>query len=402
MHVLWLIPEYFSFLKEELQAVAPLVGRCSVLSQADAQEIPGVTAASIPSDSWSPARIARRGMYLARAAVSSPLPGSIDDLLSLRRLARFNECIEDFVRREKVDVIHSHFAVPEGTAGRLAALGRPVILTLRGVDILTVEEHAYGFMLDRRYRQAIAAAFRAVDCITVASRQAQDATLAAGAPAAALRLIPNGVNLDRFFRDPEAAARVRARLGLGNRPIIAAAGNLVATKSFDRLVAAFASVRRAPSFADWTLVIAGHGPEQRAIEHLAAELGQREAVHLPGRLSVDDMRGLLSAASLLVHPSLSEGFGNIVVEAMAIGCPVLPTATGAARDIIIDTVNGRLVQPGDAQHLEQVLGELMADEPTRLRYADMVAAEVRQRYTIQARATAFAQIYRQLSPDRVS
>lgn len=397
MHVLWLIPAYYSFLVEELVALAPLVGRCSVVSQASAQPIVGVTTASIPADALTPRRFAGRVIHLARAAMRSPLPTSVTDTRTLRRLARHNEFIADFVRREQVDLVHSHFAMPEGTAGWQAAAGRPVVLTLRGVDILTIPEHGYGFMLQRFYRRSLATALRTVACVTVASRQAYDAAVAAGAPPSRLRLIPNGVNLRHFSRDPAAADRVRERLRLGTRPVIAAAGNLVATKAFDQLIDAFGAVRGNPAFADWRLVIAGEGPERRTLEGLIAGLGLGDAVLLPGRLAAPDVGGLLSASSLLVHPSLSEGFGNIVLEAMASGCPVLATATGAARDLITDKVNGRLVEAGDMFALRAALREMLADEDARARYAAAAAADVRDRFTIEARAAAFVRVYESLA-----
>jgi glycosyltransferase involved in cell wall biosynthesis len=397
MHVLWLIPAYYSFLVEELVALAPLVGRCSVISPAEAQPIAGVTTASIPADVLTPRRIAGRAVNLARTASHSPLPTSATDLRKLRRLARLNEFITDFVRREQVDVVHSHFAMPEGSGGWQAAAGAPVVLTLRGVDILTVPDHGYGFMLSRFYRRSLAIALRSVACITVASRQSYDAAVAAGAPPDRLRIIPNGVNLTTFSQDQAAADRVRERLGLGRHPVIAAAGNLTGTKAFDRLVDAFGAVLGNPAFAAWKLVIAGEGPERSKLEGLIASRGLGGSVLLPGRLAGPDVGGLLSAASLLVHPSLSEGFGNIVLEAMASGCPVLATATGAARDLITDKLNGRLVEAGDTDALRVALGEMLADGDSRVRYAVAAAAGVRDRFTIQARAAAFAHLYESLA-----
>jgi len=400
MHVLWLIPDYYSFLREELEAVASVVDRLSVISQAPPMSIPGVHAETIPADRLALHRVSRRVAGLVQAGAKSPWPRTRADFRSLWRVARHNEFIGDFVRREQVDVIHSHFAVPEGTAGWQAAHGRPVILTLRGVDILTVADHGYGFMLSPFYRRTIATTFRRVARVTVASRQAYDAALAAGAPASALQLLPNGVNLRTFFRDARAAEGVRRMLGVGTRPLLVAAGNLVPNKAFDRLITAFGHVHSQQGKAELTLVIAGEGPERPTLERLVAKAGLSATVRLPGRLKADQMRGLLSAASVLVHPSLSEGFGNIVVEAMAVGCPVLATATGAARDLITDGINGRLVPPGDTEALVTAIRDLLDDAPVRARYTERSADVVRNGLTLEHRAAAIRRLYDQVSVAR--
>lgn len=397
MHVLWLIPAYYSFLKEELEAIAPLVGQCSVMSQAPAEKIRGVTCVSIPADFYHPTRIVRRGASLLATVAQSPIPRSLDDLRSLRRLARFNEHLRAYVRHEGVDVIHSHFAVPEGTAGWQAAGGRPVILTLRGVDILTIPSIGYGFSLDSGYRRRLRAALQRVEAVTVASSETLSAAVRAGAEPANVHVIPNGVDIERFQRSATAEAAFRANFGLANQTIIAGVGNLTPRKSFDVLIRAFAEV--SISVPELTLVIAGEGPDRPRLEDIVARLMLGNRVRFVGAVSRDEIPGLYSAASVFVHAPLAEGFGNVVLEAMASGCAVIVTPTGAGRDVVVDNVNGMVVGPGDVGHLAHALA-LLLSQPDRRAHLVAEGVRVRDSLSLTARATAFVDVYARVHTKR--
>ena len=124
MHVLWLIPGYWSFIVEELKALSARVSRLSVVLQSPPFAIENVDVVPVPADETSVRRIAARTWHVLNTLPRTSAPRSTDDARKLRRIARYNEVISDYIVAEGVDIIHSHFGVPEGTCG-WQALGTP-------------------------------------------------------------------------------------------------------------------------------------------------------------------------------------------------------------------------------------------------------------------------------------
>jgi UDP-glucose:(heptosyl)LPS alpha-1,3-glucosyltransferase len=163
--------------------------------------------------------------------------------------------------------------------------------------------------------------------LAVSRRVATEVERDYGVPPAHVRVIYNGVDLERFHprRRSVDGPRVRAALGLGDRPLCLAVGTGFARKGFDRLLACW----RAGPPAGAALVVVG------ADERLAAFRRRAEAAPLAGHVHVlgprDDVDALLAAADVLCLPSRQEAFGNVVLEAAAAGVPVVAsTAVGAA------------------------------------------------------------------------
>jgi len=167
-------------------------------------------------------------------------------------------------------------------------------------------------------------------------------------------------------------------LGLEPGTYVAAMGRLTRSKGFDLLIRAFASL---PPEAG-RLVILGEGPERRALEHLAEELGVRRRLVLAGRVA--DPVPALRHALLFVHPARWESFGNAIVEAMACGVPVVaahcPHGPG---EIVTHGSDGLLVPPEDVDALAAAIRRLTEDVATRRR---MAAAAVRKARRFQLEA----------------
>ncbi len=156
-------------------------------------------------------------------------------------------------------------------------------------------------------------------------------------------------------------------------------GRLARIKGFDVLLAAFAQARA--HLPLWRLEIWGEGPEREALEKMAQDLGLTGQVRFPGLTPVPSE--VLRGADLFVLSSHAEGFPNALVEAMAMGLPVVSTRFGGAvDDIVQDGVNGLLVPPGDSAALAHALVRLMSDPLERSRLGEK-AREVVQRFSTE-------------------
>lgn len=145
----------------------------------------------------------------------------------------------------------------------------------------------------------------------------------------------------------------------GRPPVILGAGRLAEQKDFATLIRAFALVRqRRPA----RLLILGEGEERQRLETLAAVLGIRQDVSLPGY--EENPYKYMSKAALFVLSSAWEGFGNVLVEALAVGAPVLATDCKDGPREILETVRrGRLVRVGDADALATEILASLDEKP---------------------------------------
>ena len=184
--------------------------------------------------------------------------------------------------------------------------------------------------------------------------------------------IANAVPLSLAVGEPRLAVRDVVESG---QKILLAAGVLYEVKGFDRLVAAFARV--AGRYGDWQLVILGEGELWGALEAQVRALGLGGRVCMPGWAG--NMAEWYEAADVFVLSSRFEGFGMVLVEAMAHGCACVSVDCTGPRDVIRDGVDGLLVAQDDEAALVAGLERLMGDEELR-GCLGARAVEVRERF----------------------
>jgi glycosyltransferase involved in cell wall biosynthesis len=173
---------------------------------------------------------------------------------------------------------------------------------------------------------------------------------------------------------------------------IIAMGRLEPEKGFDLLIRAFG--RLAEEFPDWGLAVLGEGTRLGELESLVAELGLTERVRLPGVL--DNPFPTLKQADLFVLSSRSEGFGNVLVEAMACGLPVVATECWSrAPGIVRHGVDGVLVPAEDVDALAGAIRDLIADDHRR-RQLGREAAQAAKRFDLPQVAQTWDQLLNDL------
>jgi glycosyltransferase involved in cell wall biosynthesis len=186
------------------------------------------------------------------------------------------------------------------------------------------------------------------------------------------RVIPNALTQDIFSSADEMPQKK-------NGKTLLAMGRLGPEKGFDLLVSAFAVV--AKKHPDWSLEIVGEGEGRPYLESCVQKHGLRERVRMPGFTyrPFDAMR----RADLFALSSLEEGFGNVLIEAMACGLAVVSfDCPSGPRHIVRDGIDGVLVPHRDTQAMASALDHLMGDEAERRRLAAK-ALEVVERFGVE-------------------
>jgi len=149
------------------------------------------------------------------------------------------------------------------------------------------------------------------------------------------------------------------------RPLVAFAGRLTAAKNLD---AALRAVERLP---EATLVVIGDGEERQRLEGIAGD-----RVRFVGARPRGEVLGLLASADVAVLPSAWENFPHAVVEALAMGTPVVATRVGGVAEIVRDGENGVLVEPGDDEAFAEALARVVRDDAFRRGLAQAAAPSV--------------------------
>ncbi len=270
------------------------------------------------------------------------------------------------------DVVHAPtWAVP-GTS-------RPLVVTVHDLAFLDDPSHftARGNLY---FRQALARTRERAAAVVVPSRHTADALLAHGVGAERLHVVPHGVRIPTVT--PGQVADVRARYGL-DRDYLMWAGTLEPRKNLARLVAAWAALP-APA-PDLVLV----GPSGWGDVTVPASAPPGARTHLTGRVEAADLHALYAGATAFAFPSLREGFGMPVLEAMAHGCPVLTSAGTACAEVAGDAAV--LADPLDVGSLTAGLRDVLAGGAELGRKGAAHAAG----FTWEASARAHAAVYAQ-------
>jgi glycosyltransferase involved in cell wall biosynthesis len=204
-----------------------------------------------------------------------------------------------------------------------------------------------------------------------------------------ITVIPSSVALDELAH--VAASGVRARLGWpGDTPLAVNVGALTHEKGHALLLRAAAALQASQPSLRW--VVAGEGPERTALEQLARDLGVHDTVRFLGH--VDAVAPLLADATVVVSASHAEGLGSTLIDAMALGRPIVATAVGGVPELLSPDA-GLLVPPNDpgalASAIEGLLGS--AEGAAALGHRARRASAA---YGIERMAERTGEVYRSL------
>ena len=315
------------------------------------------------------------------------------------RLAGFLQAARQAATRAMADfapdVIHVHWWFPGGLSVWPRLRRRvPYVLTSHGTDLFLVDRvPAARLIAGPIFRNAAQTTVISTPLVTRAERL--------GVAPADITVIPMPVD-SAVATELEAPFTLRAA-----RDTLLFVGRLVERKGGSYAIRAVAELSEAGR--NVRLVVVGDGPEREALWALAASLAVGDRVEFTGALSPAEVRERYRAGGVFVMPAVTdwkgeqEGFGMVLVEAMAFGLPVVATRSGGIPDIVRDGENGVLVPERDVGALTRGILRLLDDRELAARLAEAARDDVRHRFAPARIASGFDTVYRRAArqPPRV-
>lgn len=286
------------------------------------------------------------------------------------------------IAREKIDIVHAH----DYKTDVFALILRPflrfkLVSTAHGWITTSPKLHVY-VMLDKL-------ALRYCEKVMCVSSDIRNKLLRWGVRAERLIYLPNGVDTDHFSRKaPVASLRNELKIN-AVQPLIGAIGRLSEEKDLGAFLRVAQQVLRTIPTARFVLV--GEGPHRPFLEQLARELGLDGRVLFLGQRN--DILNVYTSLDLLLLTSSTEGFPNVVLEAMAMELPVVATDVGGVSDLLEDGITGRVVARGDIDGLARAVADLMKDREFAHRLAKAARERVCREFSFEGRVRKLERVY---------
>ena len=288
-------------------------------------------------------------------------------------------------RSRDVDLVHFHSPFPLGELSLfLLPRAMPTVMTWHS-DIVRQ------WLVRPAYRSLMRRFLERVDRVMVTSPMAIESSDLLRALGGKCRVVPLGVDVQRFELDDAGRRRAQEIRGRFGERLVVFVGRLVYYKGLEYLVSAMRDVSA-------NLVLVGSGDLRGALDRQAQREGVADRVHFVDSASDDDVVDYLHACDVFVLPSAhkSEGFGIVQVEAMACRKPVVNTAlpTGVPY-VSVDGVSGLTVPPRDARALAAAISRLLDDRTLRDRLGAQARARVEAEFTREVMLERVLGVYRE-------
>jgi glycosyltransferase involved in cell wall biosynthesis len=335
--------------------------------------------------------------FMVKSLSEYPLVSLLRSPLTIYQENRYAASVFKLIANNiKIDLIHAHFAYPEGLVGLLVKkrTGKPLVITCHGYDILTEPTVGYGLRLRRSLNALIYKVLNAADAVITASRASFNEARKIMNDHRKIHLIPNAIDTKRFHPDLNGL-HVKKRLGIRKGSIVIFTLRLHAPQyGLEYLIRAVPIVLR--DKRDVVFVIGGDGPLKRYHMQLADKLDVKQNVIFTGVIPRDEVPYYYALSDIVVVPSLQEAFGLVVSEAMACGKPVIGASVGGIHDQIIDGYNGFLVQPKNSAEIAEKILWLVENPEQRRRMGKNGRKIAEKKFNINKRINSIISLYKAL------
>jgi phosphatidyl-myo-inositol dimannoside synthase len=296
------------------------------------------------------------------------------------------------LRREKFDLLHYHWAFPQGLIVRLAKARKrlPVVATYHGGDV-SVFTKGWGARLLRGVASA-------ADVIITVSRATRGALLSvAPEMEARVRIIPSPIDGERF----RAGAALPPPPGFPEtRPVLLCVGRMAREKGFEYAIEAMSWVRQ--SHPQARLVMVGSGPEAPKLQALAETVLGPGVAYFPGFVPAEQLPAYYGQVDVFLLPSIldptgwQEGLGLVIAEAALAGCPAVATRVGGTEDVVREGETGLLVPERDPEAMAQAVLKILSSPELRRRLAENGRRFVEDNFTPAPVAEQSEKVYHEL------
>ncbi len=268
--------------------------------------------------------------------------------------------MRQLIAARDIDTVWFGAAAPLGLLGRRARQG--------GASRVMASTHGHevGWSMLPVARSALRRIGEDSDVVTYISRYTRDRFASAFGPRTALEHLPPGVDTDRFRPDAAARAELRARYGLGERPVIVCLSRLVPRKGQDMLIRALPTIRSTVDGA--ALVIVGGGPYLPTLRRLAGSVGVADHVIFTEGVAPDELPAHHAMADVFAMPCRTrgagldvEGLGIVYLEASATGVPVVAGRSGGAPESVQQGRTGLVVDGRSTDQIAEAISRILKD-----------------------------------------
>lgn len=298
--------------------------------------------------------------------------------------ARIVGSVREMHRRDRIDMIHAHSALPCGHAAMLLGkeMGIPYVVSVHGLDAYsTTQVSGRAGKWCRRISQHVYGSSRRVICV---SEHVREQVIEGMGRTCRTSVVYNGVDTG-MFSPAEAPSE--------NAPVILSVGNLIPIKGYEVLLRTIAAL--AYDFPDLRLEVIGDGPERVRLQALAATLQISGRVSFQGRQPRKQVVAAMRRCTLFALASRYEALGCVYLEGMSTGKPVIGCREQGIAEIIQHGSNGFLVGPGNERELTLAIAMLLKDKALRENLGRAARDTILDRLTLANQAERLARIYRE-------
>lgn len=209
-----------------------------------------------------------------------------------------------------------------------------------------------------------------------------------------IKVIHNGIDIQKFsvHYSPSEILEFKKQFGLKDGPVIGIIARLSSVKGHNFLIQAFSQVLKTKPNAQ--LFVVGSGPEKDNLLDLVKTLGINKNVIF--QMPISDTTKPLSVMDIFVMPSIQEGLGLSIMEAMAAGRPVIATDVGGVSTLVKDKDTGFLIPPQDAGKLSSTILNLLEDKPTQLKVGACAQEYVRKNFNLEDMVSKVEDVYKEV------